>query len=51
LRNPLAFVHEELNLQVALMMSNKHRLSLFEQISHPPPAEEFTRPARLCYHR
>lgn len=38
-RNPLAFVHEELNLQVALMMSNRPRLSLFEQISHPPSGE------------
>ncbi len=35
-RNPLAFVHEELNLQVALMMSKQAPIIFFEQICHPP---------------
>ncbi len=50
-RNPLAFVHEELNLQVALMMSKQAPIILFQQICHPPRTWEFTRPARLCYPR
>ena len=35
-RNPLAFVHEELNLQVALMMSKQAPIIFFEQMGHPP---------------
>ena len=35
-RNPLAFVHEELNLQVALMMSKQASIIFFEQ--NGPPA-------------
>jgi hypothetical protein len=48
-RNPLAFVHEELNLQVALKMSKQ--APIIGQMCHPPHPEEFTQPARLCYHR
>ena len=49
-RNPLAFVHEELNLLVALMMS-KQALSFLEQMCHPPQAGELTWPVRVCYDR
>jgi hypothetical protein len=35
LRNPLAFAHEELNLQVALMMSKRAAAIFFEQFCHP----------------
>lgn len=48
-RNPLAFVHQQLNLQVALMMSKQGRIIFFEQMGHPLRAGEL--PARLCYYR
>ena len=34
-RNPLAFGHEELNLQVALVMSKPARIIFFEEMGHP----------------
>jgi hypothetical protein len=48
-RNPLAFVHEELNLQVALMMSKQARIIFFRV--NGPPGSDGGMPARLCYNR
>ena len=50
-RNPLAFIHEELNLLVALMMSKQAGVIFLEQMCRPPQAEELTPPIRLCYDR
>jgi hypothetical protein len=48
-RNPLAFVHEELNLQVALMMSKQARIIFFRV--NGPSGSDGGILARLCYHR
>jgi hypothetical protein len=51
-RNPLAFVHEELNLLVALMMSKQAGI-VFSQANVPPASGggELTWPVRVCYDR
>jgi len=51
LRNPLAFVHEGLNLLAAQIMSKPARISFSEEQGRPPEADEFSQPAWLCHHR
>ena len=47
-RNPLAFVHEELNLLTAQTMSKPARTSFSEAQDCPPRAADFSQPFGLC---
>ena len=51
LRNPLAFVHEGLNLLAAQLMSKPARINFSEEQDRPPEAREFSQPAWLCRHK
>ena len=48
LRNPLAFVHEELNLPTAQMMSKPARTSFWEEQDGPPRVVGVLQSVRLC---
>jgi len=50
-RNPLAFVHEGLNLLAAQIMSKPAPINFSEEQDCPPQAGEFSQPAWLCHHR
>ena len=50
LRNPLAFVHEGLNLLAAQIMSKPARINFSEEQDRPPEAREFSQPAWLCHY-
>jgi len=50
-RNPLAFVHEELNLAAAQTMSKPSRISFSEERYCPHPEADFFQLARLCRHK
>src|SRR5262249_30728024 len=47
-RNPLAFVHQELNLLTAQIMRKPARTSFSKQQDCPPSTAEFSQPAWLC---
>jgi hypothetical protein len=49
--NPLAFVHEGLNLITAQMMSKLARTSFSESQDCPPREANFSLPACLCRHK
>jgi hypothetical protein len=51
LRNPLAFVHEVLNLLAAQIMSKPARTIFPEKQSLPRPAVGFSLQAWLCQHK
>jgi hypothetical protein len=51
LRNPLAFVHEVLNLLAAQMMSKPAPTIFRERPDLPLPAVGFSLPAWLCQHK
>ena len=48
LRNPLAFIHESLNLLAAQMMSKPACISFPEEQDCPPYAAGLSHAARLC---
>jgi hypothetical protein len=50
-RNPLAFVHEELNLLAAQIMSKPARTTLSEEQDRPPHAVDTSQPTWLCQHK
>ena len=50
-RNPLAFVHEELNLLAAQIMSKPARTTLSEVQDRPPHAVDTSQPTWLCQHK
>jgi len=51
LRNPLAFVHEELNLLVAQIMSKPARTTLSEEQDCPACPVDFSQPTWPCQHK
>jgi hypothetical protein len=50
-RNPLAFVHEGLNLVAAQMMGKPRGFIFPEKLWHALPAREFSQPRWLCHDR
>src|SRR6266571_1975304 len=50
-RNPLAFVHEGLNLLAAQIMSKPARINFPQEQDCPPQAGNPRTPAWLCQHR
>ena len=50
-RNPLAFVHEGLNLLAAQIMSKPARINFPQEQDCPPQAGNSRTPAWLCQHR